>query len=238
MNRAVFSDIRVVLFDLDGTLVDTAPDLAAAADHMLEALGLSPAGEARVRTWIGHGVNQLVKRALAATSGSELELFEPGLKLFLDYYADHLTDRTVPYPGVVEGLAELVDRGLRLGVVTNKPARFTEPLLESLGLREAFHAVVSGDTVTEKKPAPEPLLHAVRLCEGTAHQAVMVGDSMTDVEAARRAGLGVIGVPYGYNHGDEVFWTSSDVMIESLGELPALLEGNKKANAADGHHAR
>lgn len=235
---AIFSDVRIVLFDLDGTLVDTVPDLAAATDHMLETLGFPPAGEGRVRTWIGHGVNQLVKRALAAATGSELELFDRGLKLFLDYYARHLTDATLPYPGVTEALDELAGRGLRLAVVTNKSARFTEPLLGSLGLLEVFHAVVSGDTVTEKKPAPEPLLHAVRLCEGTAPQAVMVGDSMTDVEAARRAGLGVIGVPYGYNHGDEAFWTAPDVIIQSLGELPALLEGNKQANAADGHHAR
>lgn len=235
---AIFSDVRIVLFDLDGTLVDTVPDLAAATDHMLEALALPLAGQDRVRSWVGHGVNQLVKRALAAGGGSERELFEPGLKLFLDYYADHLTDHTLIYPGVVEALNELTERGLRLGVVTNKPAQFTEPLLESLSLREVFHVVVSGDTVIEKKPAPEPLLHAVRLCEGAARQAVMVGDSMTDVEAARRAGLGVIGVPYGYNHGDEAFWTAPDVIIQSLGELPALLEGNKQANAADGHHAR
>lgn len=235
----MFSDIQVVLFDLDGTLVDTAPDLAAGVDHMLEAMGLAPAGEARVRTWIGHGVNHLVKRALEAATGRERELFERGLRLFLDYYADHLSDRTSPYPGVVEALDALVERGLRLGVVTNKPARFTEPLLESLGLRKSFHAVVSGDAVTEKKPAPEPLLQAVRLCGGDAQNAIMVGDSMTDVEAGRRAGLGVVAVPYGYNHGDEAFWTAADVMIQSLSELPALLEGNTQANAAvDGHHAR
>lgn len=232
MNRGIFSDIHVVLFDLDGTLVDTAPDLAAGVDHMLEAMGLAPVGEARVRTWIGHGVNHLVKRALAATTGSELERFERGLQLFLDYYADHVSDRTLPYPGVVEALEALVERGLRLGVVTNKPARFTEPLLESLSLRKAFHAVVSGDAVTEKKPAAEPLLQAVRLCGGDTHNSIMVGDSMTDVEAARRAGLGVVGVPYGYNHGDAEFWTAPDVMIQSLGELPALLEGNKQARCS------
>lgn len=223
----MFSDVRVVLFDLDGTLVDTAPDLAAATDHMLESLGLPPVGEAQVRTWIGHGVNHLIKRALAATSGSEQELFESGSRLFLDYYAGHLADRTSPYPGVVEALDKLVERGLHLGVVTNKPARFTEPLLESLGLRDAFQAVVTGDAVTEQKPAPEPMLKAVRLCGGIPQQAIMVGDSMTDVEAARRAGLGVIGVPYGYNHGDELFWTAPDLMIQSLAELPALLGSNK-----------
>ncbi len=223
----MFSDVRVVLFDLDGTLVDTAPDLAAATDYMLESLSLPPVGEARVRTWIGHGVSHLIKCALAATSGSEQDLFESGSRLFLDYYAGHLADRTLPYPGVVEALDELVGRGLRLGVVTNKPARFTEPLLESLGLRDAFQAVVTGDAVKEQKPAPEPLLQAVRLCGGIPRQAIMVGDSMTDVEAARRAELGVIGVPYGYNHGDELFWTAPDLMIQSLIELPALLESNK-----------
>lgn len=235
----MFSGIHVVLFDLDGTLVDTAPDLAAGVDHMLESLGLAPAGEARVRTWIGHGVNHLVKRALEAATGRERELFERGLGLFLDYYADHLSDRTLPYPGVVAALDELVERGLRLGVVTNKPARFTEPLLESLGLRKAFRTVVSGDAVTEKKPAAEPLLRAVEICGGETQNAIMVGDSMTDVEAARRAGLGFVGVPYGYNHGDETFLTAPDVMIQSLSELPALLEGNTQANAAvDGHHLR
>lgn len=223
----MFTDIRAVLFDLDGTLVETTPDLAGATDYMLEELGFQAVGEAQVRDWVGHGVNHLIKRALAANSADEAELFESALQLFLDYYAHHLTDHSLPYAGVAEALDELVERGLRLGVVTNKPARFTEPMLEALGLREAFHAVVGGDAVTEKKPAPGPLLHALHLCESAPQHAVMVGDSMTDIEAAQRAGMGAIGVPYGYNHGDEAFWTSPDVIIQSLGELPRLLEGNQ-----------
>lgn len=236
---ARFSNKRIVLFDLDGTLVDTAPDLAAAADHMLVALELQPVGEVRVRDWVGNGVNHLVRCALEATRGckAEPDFFEQALRLFFAHYDRHLADHSVPYPGVTEALGELIDRGLRLAVVTNKPARFTEPLLEALDLREAFHAVVSGDSLTEKKPAPEPVQLAVRQCEGTAGQALMVGDSMTDVHAARQAGVDVIGVSYGYNHGDELFWTSPDIIIQSLGELPALLDTDKQANATGGHRA-
>lgn len=226
--------IKAVLFDLDGTLADSVPDLARAVDLMLEHLGRVPVGEAPVRRWIGNGARRLVERALTGQFDGHAEPadLDHALKVFFDFYADHLIDRTTLYPGVRAGLDELANRGLPLGVVTNKPDRFTRPLLFELALATYFPVVVSGDTLPVKKPDPEPLRHAARALGVEASQTLLVGDSINDLQAARAAGAGFVCVSYGYRDGDEVFHAGPDALVDSLAELPALIERHALACTA------
>lgn len=218
--------VQAVLFDLDGTLVDSAPDLALAVDRMLRDLGREPVGEERVRDWVGNGARRLVERAVTGRLDGRLEAdrLEPALEIFFGHYAECLVERTCLYPGVTEALEQLALRGLPLAVVTNKPARFTMPLLAHLGLRRHFHAVVSGDTLPQRKPDPGPLLLAARQCGVAPGAALMVGDSDNDVRAARAAGMAVACVPYGYNHGDDIAAAGPDLILENLLALPGALE--------------
>lgn len=218
--------VQAVLFDLDGTLVDSAPDLALAVDRMLRDLGQESVGEERVREWVGNGARRLVERALTGRLDGRLEAdqLEPALEIFFGHYADCLVESTCAYPGVTEALEQLHLRGLPLAVVTNKPARFTMPLLAHLGLRRYFHAVVSGDTLPHRKPDPGPLLLAAEQCGVAPGAALMVGDSDNDVRAARAAGMPVACVPYGYNHGDDIAAAGPDLILESLLALPGALE--------------
>ena len=147
---------KMILLDLDGTLVDSVPDLAYSVDAMLERLGLPKRGEAQVRHWVGNGVERLVRRALTGTMDGEPDaaLYERALPLFMEIYAANTSARSVLYPGVREGLDYLRAAGYRLGCVTNKAGRFTEPVLRELRIRDYFELVVSGDTLSRKKPDP------------------------------------------------------------------------------------
>lgn len=217
--------IRALLFDLDGTLVDSVPDLSAAVDAMLLELGRAPVGEDAVRDWVGNGAQRLVKRALTGTMEGEPEpaLFERAMPSFLAHYEAHLSVTSRLYPGVREGLAWMRSAGYRLAVVTNKPERFIAPLLGALGIADGFAALVGGDSLPQKKPAPEPLLHAARLLGSAPAQTLMVGDSRNDVLAARRAGMAVICLPYGYNHGEDIRLAAPDAVVEDLQALAQLL---------------
>lgn len=216
----------LILIDLDGTLVDSVPDLTYCVDAMLAQLGRPPRGEAAVRNWVGNGVERLVKRALTNRMDGEPSATElaQALPLFCDIYADNTARRSQPYPGVRAGLDWLQAQGYRLGCVTNKAARFTDPLLASLALRPYFELVISGDSLPERKPHPLPLLHAAERvgCDPTA--ALMVGDSISDVKAARAAGFAVVCVSYGYNHGEDISLAGPDAVIDALTELPTLLD--------------
>lgn len=221
-----FENIDAILFDLDGTLVDSVPDLAAATDAMLVDMGRAVAGEALVREWVGNGAERLVKRALTGKMDGEppaTEL-EKAFPLFMEHYQRHLQGQSRLYPGVQESLADLQERGLALGLVTNKPKRFIAPLLEALGIAEVFAVVVGGDTLADKKPHPAPLLHAARQLGVEPAAALMVGDSRNDVLAARRAGMQIVCVPYGYNHGEDIRLTEPDAVVEDLRELSGLLK--------------
>lgn len=215
----------MVLIDLDGTLVDSVPDLAFCVDEMMTRLGRSPRGESAVRQWVGNGVERLVERALTGELDGESDSadVERALPIFLDLYAEHTAARSVLYPGVRAGLDLLCARGYRLGCVTNKAARFTEPLLETLDIRSTFELVVSGDTLPEKKPSPLPLLHAARHFGVEPAAALMLGDSISDVKAARAAGFGIICVSYGYNHGEDIRTAEPDAVIDSFTELGEIL---------------
>lgn len=215
----------VALFDLDGTLVDSAPDLSAAVDAMLTTLGRAPAGISQVRHWVGNGAAILVRRALTGkvdweTAGLQDEaLFHDALNLFFDSYSRLNGRHAVVYDGVETCLARLNDHGCRLAVVTNKPEQFVAPLLEQMGLEHWFELSIGGDTLAVKKPDPEPLLHAMRTLDGSHDTTVMVGDSITDIRAAKAAGIPCVAVRYGYNYGPPVDTLGADAVVDSLTEL-------------------
>ncbi len=216
----------MVLIDLDGTLVDSVPDLTFCVDEMMQELGMPLRGEARVRTWVGNGVERLVRRALidSLDGEPEEELFQRAYPIFLRLYAENTSGRSRLYPGVREGLDYLRSAGFKLGCVTNKAEQFTLPLLDDMGIRDYFGIVVSGDTLAEKKPHPMPLLHAAKFFGVEPANALMLGDSMSDVKAARAAGFNVVCMSYGYNHGIDIREANPDAVLDSMAELGTLLE--------------
>ncbi len=216
----------MILIDVDGTLVDSVPDLAFCIDEMMRQLGHEPWGEIRVRDWVGNGVERLVRRALIGQLDGEPDEaeFDRAYPVFLELYADNTSKRSFLYPGVVEGLDYLQAAGYTLGCVTNKAEQFTVPLLKDLGIYEYFSIVISGDTLEHKKPHPAPLLHAAEFFKVSPGQSLMVGDSISDVKAARAAGFQIACLPYGYNHGEDIRVAEPDVIIETLAHLKTELE--------------
>ncbi|MBY4676084.1 phosphoglycolate phosphatase [Marinobacterium arenosum] len=216
-------DPKAVLFDLDGTLVDSVPDLAQAVDRMLVELGRAEAGEARVRQWVGNGAQLLVKRALCGQLSldgvAEDAQFDRAYRLFLQFYGEHTSGFSTLYPGVLDCLDGLRQRGIALAVVTNKPMRFTEPMLAGFGLSDYFQCVLGGDSLSVKKPDPAPLLQAMRQLGSGPADTLMVGDSVNDLRAARAAGCPVACVPYGYNHGEPIAVSKPDLLVERLDQL-------------------
>lgn len=217
---------ELVLIDLDGTLVDSVPDLAWAVDEMMKALGQPLHGEDKVRHWVGNGVERLVKRALTEDLHAEPDtaLFEKALPLFMDFYHQANGKYSRLFPGVEAGLQAFEKAGFTIACVTNKAESFTLPLLKALGILPYFKLVVSGDTTPHKKPHPEPLLHAAKHFSAKAEHSLMIGDSMHDVEAARNAGFAVIAVSYGYNHGIDIHDANPDAVVDNMLDVPALLK--------------
>ncbi|MCB1725049.1 MAG: phosphoglycolate phosphatase [Chromatiaceae bacterium] len=216
---------KMVLIDVDGTLVDSVPDLAYCVDEMMRRLGRPPHGEDKVRIWVGNGVERLVRRALVGQLDGEPgdEEFARAYPIFLELYADNTSKRSCVYPGVREGLDYMASRGYALGCVTNKAAQFTVPLLKDLGLHDRFGIIVAGDTLPVKKPDPGPLLHAAQHFGVAPGDAMMLGDSKSDVTAARAAGFQIVCMSYGYNHGEDIRDYAPDAVIDSMAELPALI---------------
>ncbi len=216
---------KMILCDLDGTLVDSVPDLAYCIDAMMVRLGLPARGERAVRNWVGNGVERLVRRALIGALDGEPDaaLYQKACPIFLELYAANTCTRSALYPGVREGIGFIKAAGYPLGCITNKAARFTEPLLEQLELIDDFAIVVSGDTLPRKKPDPLPLLHAAEYFGVAPQESLMIGDSVSDVTAARAAGFKVICTSYGYNHGQDIRDSKPDAVIDSLAELKNLL---------------
>jgi phosphoglycolate phosphatase len=219
--------IQAVLFDLDGTLLDTANDIALALQRALAERSLPAPAPAQVRDMIGRGAPVLVQRADAALNlGLDAAAQASVLEDFFRHYGDLQTNgeyAAQPYPGVEQGLRRLHVAGLPLAVVTNKQHRFAVGLLRMRGLDSLFGEVVGGDTCERRKPDPQPLLWAASRLGSPASLTLMVGDSGNDVKAARAAGMPVVCVPYGYNEGQESRSLSPDAFVETIGELPALL---------------
>lgn len=215
-----------VIIDLDGTLIDSVPDLAYCIDEMMAQLGLPVRGQDSVRNWVGNGVQRLTERALInSVEGMPGQaLMDKAYPIFLELYAQNNAQRSQVYDGVIEGLSWLQNNGYRLGCVTNKAELFTIPLLKNKGLLERFEVVVSGDTCTEKKPYPMPLLHAAKLMGVNPKNALMIGDSRSDVKAARAAGFYIFCMTYGYNHGEDIRNYQPDALMDSFLELPKYME--------------
>jgi len=215
---------KLVLIDLDGTLVDSVPDLAYCIDEMMKALGKPVWGIDKVRTWVGNGVDRLVMRALTDTLWDDPseDVIAKAQPIFMQLYADNTSGRSCLYDGVIEGLDYLKNSGYKVGCVTNKAEAFTVPLLKDMGIFDKFEIVVSGDTTPKKKPDPMPLLYAAEKMTELPEDCMMIGDSMHDVKAARSAGFQVVCVPYGYNHGHDIRDAKPDVVVDSLAELKNL----------------
>jgi len=214
--------ISAIVIDLDGTLLHTAPELAEAANRMLRDMGRPPVSQDLLMSYIGNGISWLVKRALTGDMHTEPDAgwYDKALPVFEKHYSDLLL-QSKPFAGVKQGLDEMKAAGFKLGCITNKVARYTEPLLKGIGLEPYFSIVLSGDTLPEKKPHPLPLLHSARFFGIPIDRLLLIGDSLNDALAARAAGSPVFCVPYGYNHGEPVDGLDLDAVIN---DLPAALK--------------
>ena len=231
-------NIRGVAFDLDGTLVDSAPGLTAAVDNALYALELPMAGEERVVTWIGNGADVLIQRALTWARQERAALRaaqgKPSVdhddipqaeqqailrKLFDRYYGEVAEEGSFLFPAVADTLGALHAKGLPLALVTNKPTPFVAPILSSLDIAKYFTVVIGGDDVKNKKPHPEPLLLVAEKLGLAPGELLFVGDSRNDIQAAKAAGCSSIGLTYGYNYGEPISLSEPDYIFDQFNEL-------------------
>lgn len=216
--------VSAVTIDLDGTLLDTIPDLAAAANMMLKTLGCGSLEVERIRTFVGKGIPRLVERTLDEARIRDTPRRERALALFERFYTETNGRHTTIYPGVREGLEKLRAQALPLACLTNKAGEFTQPLLEAQQLDSYFEHVIAGDTLPYKKPHPAPLLHACEYFGVEPRSMLMIGDSVNDAQAARAAGCPIFCVTYGYNEGHDVRALGADAVLDSLLDAVALIE--------------
>ncbi|NDU86270.1 MAG: HAD-IA family hydrolase [Ferrovum sp.] len=214
---------RFIMFDLDGTLVDTAEEIAHSVNQTLQEAGFDPLPHSDIREWIGKGTAWLFGQALESVTGNEdvreSLLYEQYYPRFLQVYHDLTGVHSLPYEGAPEALAQLRQAGCRLAVVTNKDRGLSQRLLESQGLTSAIDLLVGGGDTPEGKPSPQPLQKALRDAGSTPGEALFVGDSSNDVVAARRAGVPIWAFNHGYNHGEPIAQANPDVVLDGFADL-------------------
>ena len=222
-----FLNKQVIIFDLDGTLIDSSPDLALAVNHMLTTIGRETFSLDEIHHWVGNGAETLVKRALSGSaqiaSNIDEKVFKNALDIFLNFYANNLAVSTVTYPKVVTTLAKLKKHGYKLVIVTNKPSDFVAPILKALKLEAYFEFHLGGDSLKERKPHPAPLLYVCDNLGVTPKECVMVGDSKNDILAAQACEMQSIGVSYGYNYGEPIFSHNPDVYFDDFEKIGEVL---------------
>ncbi len=223
-NNSNWKNVRLLVFDLDGTLVDSERDLALSVNAMRQEMDLPPLPLDLIASYVGHGVLLLVRRSLGAQATEENE--EKGLAFFLDYYRQHMLDNTAPYPGVTEALETL--RGRKMAVLTNKPVNFSREMISRLGYEGYFSHVYGGNSFSKKKPDPIGLHQLMEDLNVSAHETAMIGDSDTDILTGRNAGVLTCGVSYGFG-APTLAKVSPDLIIGDMRELPPLLNGDGKA---------
>ncbi len=221
-----FENKKLLIFDLDGTLINSALDLALAVNYMLETLEQEIFSEDVIHGWVGNGALTLVKRALSGSSTVDEKLdndyIQESLKIFLDYYEKNLCNATVPYPHVISTLKTLKEK-YTLAIVTNKPFAFVSPILKGLEMDGLFELILGGDSLSQKKPHPMPLLHVCESLGVSVEDSVMVGDSKNDILAANACGMDSVGVTYGYNYGEDIGVHKPTVILDDFLELLELL---------------
>jgi phosphoglycolate phosphatase len=214
-----FSGVRTIIFDLDGTLIDSQLDLVLSVNAMLEHMGREPHVHEKICSFIGNGAPMLVQRALGENA-TEADV-EKGLAYFLQYYRAHMLDNTDVYPGVREALAQL--REYPMAVLTNKPVHFSRAIIEGLNLSRYFRYVYGGNSFETKKPDPQGAQILLRELQAAPHEAMMVGDSDVDIKTARNSGMHACGVTYGFGT-DSLRAHPPDIMLDTLSDLPAHLK--------------
>jgi phosphoglycolate phosphatase len=219
---------NVLLFDLDGTLVDSAPDLALAVNKTLLDLGRAEFDQHTIHHWVGNGAKVLIERALsgAAEIDPQLDpaLSQDALAIFLTHYQQCLCVESTLYDDVKEGLLTLKNAGFRLAIITNKPAVFIQPILTGLGINNVFELLIGGDSLLERKPHPAPLHYALEELKVSAQQCVMIGDSKNDILAAKAAHIDSVGLTYGYNYGEDINQYQPQWCFDSFAELLTALK--------------
>src|SRR3990172_5375049 len=222
------SRLRTILFDLDGTLADTAPDLAYALNTVLQEEARPALPLATIRPVVSHGSKALLQLGFAI--GPEDSAYAALRQRLLTLYLHHIADATRLFPGMLEVLDSIEQAGMRWGVVTNKPASLTEPLLEKLGLSARAACIVSGDTLSQSKPHPAPLLHACNLAASQAHQCLFIGDAQCDIEAGQRAGMKTLVALFGYiSAQDDPRRWGADGMVSSPQDIMAWISAHEAA---------
>jgi len=219
-------DSVVIAFDLDGTLIDSAPDLVEAVNYALTKLDKPTHSQATIQQWIGNGADVLVKRALLNNwhVGEIPDDFEITFELYKTYYAEHDWVHSRLYDGVLETLQTLKNDGFKLACITNKTARFTDPLMETAGLASYFDFIASGDTFAEMKPNPLPLLETAKLFTIAPENAWMIGDSINDISAGKSAGFKTIAVSYGYAGQHSMADLNADYTVDAISEIVDLIK--------------
>ena len=230
MDNNSLAQTRCVMFDLDGTLVDSAPDIAISLNEMLADLSIEARDVTQVRDWMGNGASRLIKRALTGEIDGEPSdtLFKQAQYLFFQYYEQHLSEESEVYAGVYEGLDVLQECDIKMAVVTNKPRRFTPALMQAFKLDKYFTHVICGDDLPVKKPDPQALHNILQKEQLQPMQALMVGDSASDINAAQAAKMKSFCVDYGYNQlsarGKGVEALGADYIISSIAEIPQYIQ--------------
>ncbi|MBU5617160.1 phosphoglycolate phosphatase [Psychrobacter sp. TAE2020] len=219
---------QLLIFDFDGTLIDSVPDLADATNSMLSQLGKATYSLETIKQWVGNGSRLLVERALVGKTevlAGELttEQADHAEQLFFDAYSKISQSKTLAYPDVDKGLQQLKSAGFTLALVTNKPIRFVPKILESLGWTPLFDVVLGGDSLPVKKPDPAPLLHVCETLNFQPAQAFMIGDSVNDILAGQSAGIETLGLSYGYNYGNHIGDSNPTQVFDSFADLLAYL---------------